>query len=222
MRMGSSKLRLLLADDHGVLRAGLRALLDGQPDLEVVGEAGNAEEALRLVHELRPHIALVDVRMPGGGLVAARRMKQDAPELGVLILSQYDDPTYLREALAAGVSGYALKRSSGPELLGAIRAVGRGEVYLHPSLAKVLVEGSWGPRGPEPASTEVLSERESQVLRLVALGHTTQQVAEQLFLSVRTVETYKTRGMEKLGLQGRAALVRYVLEHGLIDAPPGE
>ncbi len=219
----SSKLRLLLADDHGVLRAGLRALLDGQPDLEVVGEADTADEALRLARELRPNIALVDVRMPGGGLAAARRMKQDAPELGVLILSQYDDPTYLRDALAAGVSGYALKRSSGPELLGAIRAVARGEVYLHPSLAKVLVEESWGPRGGDAApAPEALSEREGQVLRLVALGYTTQQVAEQLFLSVRTVETYKTRGMEKLGLQGRTALVRYVLEHGLIEAPPSE
>ncbi len=216
-----SKLRLLLADDHGVLRAGLRALIAAQPDLEVIGEAGEAEEALRLARDLRPDIAIVDVRMPGGGLVAARRMKRETPDLGVLILSQYDDPTYLREALAAGASGYALKRSSGLELLEAIRTVGRGEVYLHPSLAKVLVEESWGPRRHDPAPpVESLSDRELQVLRLVALGHTTQQVAEQLFLSVRTVETYKTRGMEKLELRGRAELVRYILEHGLLDTTP--
>ena len=216
-----SKLRLLLVDDHGVLRAGLRALLADQADLEVVGEAGESDEALRLARELRPDIAMVDVRMPGGGLAAARQMKREAPALRVLILSQYDDPSYLREALAAGASGYALKRSSGHELLAAIRAVGRGEVYLHPSLAKVVVEESWGPRLHDPSPTaEPLSVREVQVLRLVALGHTTQGVAEQLFLSVRTVETYKTRGMEKLGLHGRPELVRYVLEHGLLDAEP--
>ncbi|MBI4493840.1 MAG: response regulator transcription factor [Chloroflexi bacterium] len=215
------KLRIVLADDHGVLRAGLRALLAGQPDLQVIGEAETAEAVVQLVRELRPDLALVDVRMPGGGLEATRRMRQELPDLAILILSQYDDPAYLREALAAGASGYALKRSSGHELLAAIRAVGRGEVYLHPSLARVLLEDWKGPRrkDPQPAA-EPLSEREAQVLRLVALGHTTQQIAEQLFLSVRTVETYKTRGMDKLGLRGRAALVRYALEHGLLEAEP--
>ena len=216
-----SKLRVLLADDHGVLRAGLRLLLAGQPDLDVVGEAESAETALRLARELRPDLALLDVRMPGGGLEVARRMKQELPELRILILSQYDDPAYLHQALATGASGYALKRSSGNELLAAVRAVGRGEVYLHPSLARVLVEERWGPRGPSPSPTvEPLSERERQVLRLVALGYTTQQVAKQLFLSVRTAETYKTRGMEKLGLRGRASLVRYALEHGLFEPEP--
>lgn len=220
-----SKLRIVLADDHGVLRAGLRALLDGQPDLGVVGEAETADAAVEQVRRLRPDVALMDVRMPGGGLAAARRIKQELPSVLVLILSQYDDPTYLHQALAAGASGYALKRAAGQELLRAIRAVARGEVYLDPAVARVLVEESWGPRQPVPepapaAAGQPLSEREAQVLRLVALGHTTQQVAEQLFLSIRTVETYKLRGMEKLGLSGRAALVRYAMQHGLLESEP--
>jgi DNA-binding NarL/FixJ family response regulator len=216
----SQKLRIVLADDHGVLRAGLRVLLDSQPDLEVVGEAETAEGALELVSALQPDVALVDVRMPGDGLVAARRMKEAMPRLAVLILSQYDDPAYLEQALAVGASGYALKRASGPELLQAVRAVARGEVYLHPSLARILVEQSWGKRQPAGPAPQTLSERETQVLRLVALGYTTQQIGEQLFLSVRTVETYKLRGLEKLGLSGRAALVRYALAHGMLETAP--
>jgi len=216
-----TRLRVVLADDHGVLRAGLRALLAAQPDLDVVGEVGTAEAAVALVQRLRPDLVLVDVRMPGGGLAAARQMKQDQPELLVLILSQYDDPAYVHQALGAGVSGYVLKRASGEELLRAIRAVACGEVYLDPAVARLLVEESWGPRQPAPVATgQILSERERQVLRLVALGFTTQQIAAQLFLSIRTVETYKTRCMEKLGLHGRAALVRYALQHGLLEAEP--
>ncbi len=214
-----AKLRTVLGDDHGVLRAGLRALLDSQPDLEVIGEAETADDAVELVRRLAPDLALVDVRMPGGGLAAVRQMKQVLPGLRVLILSQYDDPAYLREALAAGASGYVLKRAAGQELLHAIRAAARGDVYLDPALARVLVEDSWGPRQPAtPQPDQALSEREAQVLRLVALGHTTQQIAEQLYLSIRTVETYKLRGMEKLGLRGRAALVRYAVEHGFLEA----
>jgi DNA-binding NarL/FixJ family response regulator len=212
-------LRLLLADDHGVLRAGLRALLDSQPDMRVVGEAETADEAVLLAQRLQPNIALVDVRMPGGGLDALRRMKQHCPELKVLIMSQYDDTAYLHQALAMGASGYALKRAAGQELVHAIRTVARDEVYLHPTLTRVLVEESWGPRQPESAAPdETLSERETQVLRLVALGYTTRQIADELSLSVRTVETYKQRFVDKLGLRGRAALVRYALEHGLLEA----
>ncbi len=213
-----NKLRVLLADDHGVLRAGLGSLLDAQPDLMVVGEAADAEDAVRQAQRLRPDVALVDVRMPGGGLSAARQMKADCPELRVLILSQYDDPVYLRQALAAGASGYALKRAGGQELLQAIRAVGRGEVYLHPAMARVLVEESWGPRQPAPAApVEPLTERETQVLRLIAHGYTTAEIAAELYLSIRTVEAHKTRLMEKLGVRGRRALVQCARQHGLLD-----
>ena len=212
-----ARTRILLADDHGVLRAGLRALLEAQPDLEVVGEAATAQATVELARKLKPDLAVVDIRMPGGGLAAVRHMKKVQPELAVLILSQYDDPAYLREALAGGASGYVLKRSNGPELIEAIRTVGRGDVYLQPSLAKVLVEEAWGPRGADAPAAATLSEREAQVVRLVALVHTTEEVAQQLFLSARTVETYKTRAMEKLGITSRAALVRYTLEHGLLE-----
>jgi DNA-binding NarL/FixJ family response regulator len=212
-------LRLLLADDHGVLRAGLRALFDSQRDFEVVAEAETADETISLNLSLQPDLAIVDVHMPGGGLSAVARLKQDRPALRVLVLSQYDDPAYLHEALSAGASGYALKRSSGRELIEAVRSVARGDVYLHPALTRVLVEQSLRPSHSEaPSALEPLSERETQVLRLVALGHTTQQIADQLFLSARTVETYKTRVTDKLGLTGRTALVRFALDHGLLDS----
>ena len=211
------KLRVLLADDHGVLRAGLGSLLDAQPDLTVVGEAADAEDAVRQASELRPDIALVDVRMPGNGIEATRRMKADRPELKVLILSQYDDPVYLHRAMAAGASGYALKRTGGQELLQAIRAVGRGEVYLHPTMARMLVEESWGPRQPAPAtSVEPLTEREIQVLRLIAHGYTTAEIAAELYISARTIEAHKTRLMQKLEVRGRRALVQYARQHGLL------
>jgi DNA-binding NarL/FixJ family response regulator len=214
-------LRVVLADDHGVLRAGVRALLSGQSDMQVVGEAESADELEQLIKTHQPEVAVVDVRMPGGGLTAIRRIKHEQPGLRVLVLSQYDDPAYLREALAAGASGYALKRSSGHELIEAIRSVGRGEAYLHPSLTKVLVEASWGPLGRaiEPAA-EPLSEREVQVLRLVARGYTAEEIAEKLAIGVRTVKTYKTRSMDKLGLTSRTALVEYALEHGLLEGEP--
>ena len=211
-------LRVLLADDHGVLRAGLSALLSGHADLEVVGEAESGEAVVQLATRLQPDVAVVDVRMPGGGIEATRRIKEIAPSVAVLVLSQYDDTAYLREALIAGASGYALKRSSGAELVEAIRTVARGETYLHPALARVLVEEALAPSRHQPAhAAEALSERETQVVRLVALGHTTQHIAEELYLSVRTVETYKARSMEKLGLRGRAELVQYALENGLLQ-----
>ncbi len=216
-----ARLRILLADDHGVLRAGLKALLDSQLDLQVIGEAESAAEAVEMAHQLQPDLAIVDVRMPGGGLEALRMIKEALPAVRVLVLSQYDDPAYLHQALAAGASGYALKHAAGHELLQAIRTVARGEVYLHPTLARVIVEESWGPREPtEAPQAQILSEREMQVLRLVALGYTTKQIGEELAVSVRTVETYKQRFIDKLGLQGRAALVRYALEHGLLDLEP--
>lgn len=219
--MSEPTIRLLLADDHAVLRSGLRVLLDAQPDMQVVGEAADGAEAVREALAARPDVVLMDVAMGGeSGLEATRRIKKHAPEIKVLVLSMYDDEVYLRRALDAGASGYALKRAADTELLSAIRAVARDEVYLHPALTRVLVSDllKREPAGPPPAKPESphLSERETEVLRLVALGHTNQEIADSLFLSVKTVESYKGRLMEKLGLRGRAALVRYAVEAGLL------
>jgi two-component system response regulator NreC len=219
MRMSS--LRLVLADDHGVMRAGLSALFELQEGFTVVGEAETADEAVSLATSLLPDVAILDVRMPGGGIEAARRIHESAPGVALLMLTQYDDTAYLRDAFVAGASGYALKRSSGTELVDAIRTVARGETYVHPALARVLVQDALTFRRGAPGPIqEALSGREAQVLRLVALGHTSQQVAEQLFLSLRTVESYRARAMEKLGLRGRAEVVQYALENGLLE--PGE
>jgi two-component system, NarL family, response regulator NreC len=215
------KIRLLLADDHAVLRSGLRMLLDAQPDMEVVGEAADGGEAVRTALESRPHVVLMDVAMTGeSGLEATRRIKQHAPEIRILVLSMYDDESYLRRALEAGASGYALKRAADTDLLSAIRAVARDEMYLHPALTRVLVGDLLRRDLSAPQSDRRdaphLSERELEVLRLVALGHTNQEIADALYLSVKTVESYKGRLMEKLGLRGRAALVRYAVEAGLL------
>jgi two-component system response regulator NreC len=209
------RIRILLADDHTVLRAGLRALLATEADLEVVGEASEGGEAIRLTATLRPDVVVMDIGMPGiGGIDATARIKRDLPAVKVLILSMHDDRGYLRQVLRAGASGYVLKRAADTDLLAAIRAAARGDVFLDPALAKSLVEEVIAPA---PAQGEpALSDREREVLRLIAHGHTNQQVADRLCISVKSVETYKARLMEKLGLKGRAELVRYALQHGLL------
>lgn len=215
----SEKARLLLADDHAVLRTGLRLLLDGQPDLKVVGEAGDGAEALHLAANLQPDLILLDLTMPGlSGLEALPALRKAAPGARVLILTMHDDEGYLRQALRAGASGYVLKKAADAELIFAVRAVQRGEVYVHPSLTKSLLEDLL-PRagGADPASPwELLSERERDVLILVARGHTSAEIATQITLSPKTVETYRSRGMEKLGLRSRAALVQFALARGLL------
>ena len=215
--MSSGKrIRILLADDHAVLRAGLRALLSAQGDLEVVGEASDGGEAVRLTQTLRPDVVVMDIGMPGvGGIDATARIKRDLPGVRVLILSMHDDRGYLRQVLRAGASGYVLKKAADTELLAAIRAAARGEVFLDPALAKALVEDVLEPRAMG-GDTPPLSDRERDVLRLIAHGHTNQQVADRLCISVKSVETYKARLMEKLSLKGRAELVRYALQHGLL------
>ncbi len=216
------KLRILLVDDHAVLRAGLRLLIDSQPDLIVVGEAGNGEEAWRRASELRPDIILMDITMPGiGGMEAIRLIKRDVPGVRVLVLTMHEDEVYLRQALNIGAAGYVPKSAADLELLSAIRAVVRGGVYIHPSHTRLLLEGMLPVEGDRIVGQQdpygSLSEREREVLRLVALGHTNGQIAEQLFISVKTVESYRARVMGKLNLPNRAALVRYVLERGLIN-----
>jgi len=210
------RIRILLADDHAVLRAGLRVLLSAQADLEVVGEAAEGAEALRLARSLKPDVVVMDIGMPGvSGIDATARMRRELPSTKVLILSMHDDQGYLRQALRAGASGYVLKKAADTELLAAIRAAARGGVFLDPSLAKGLVEDVIQPK-VHASEAPALSEREREVLRLLAHGHTNQQVADRLCIGVKSVETYKSRLMEKLGLKGRAELVRYALTHGLL------
>lgn len=221
----SQRIRLLLVDDHAVLRAGLRALLNAEKDLEVVGEAENGQQAIEMAHALRPDIVLMDVTMPGmGGIEATRQIKAAHPEIRVLALTMHDDASYLRDILKAGGSGYVLKEAASDELLSAIRAVHQGGTYLHPSHTKVLLDDMLNrarapaePRDEQQARYRLLSEREAQVFKLVALGHRNSEIAEMLHLSVKTVETYKARLMQKLGLRSRAALVRYALELGILD-----
>lgn len=208
---------LLLADDHAVLRSGLKLLLENQPDLRVVGEASSGLEALNLAERLQPDLILLDLSMPGlGGLDALLALRKAAPGAKILILTMHDDPQYLRSALKKGAIGYVLKKAADSELLSAIRAVLRGEMYVHPSMTRVLLEDMLPKAETASDDWETLSEREQEVLKLVALGHTSAEIAAQLKLSDKTVETYRARGMEKLGLKSRAALVRFALKKGLM------
>lgn len=228
-----NKIRLLVVDDHPVVRAGLRTLLGAQPDMEVVGEAENGEAAIARAVELKPDVIVMDITMGDmSGIRATREIRRlvttgQLPESKVLVLTMHDSEEYLRQMLEAGATGYVLKQAVDSELAVAIRAVQRGEVYLYSSFTKVLLgdlaaadgrtQTCAGPERQSRDSYDLLSQREREVLRLVALGYTNQQVADQLFLSVKTVETYRERVMNKLGLQSRAALVRYALRRGLLD-----
>jgi len=214
-------IRVVIADDHAVLRAGLRLLLESQPDLQVVGEAGEGWETLHVVEQCKPDVVLLDLSMPGpGGLEVLREIKRRAPGTKVLVLTMHEDEGYLRNVLRAGGSGYVVKKAADAELLSAIRAVSRGGVYIDPSLTRGLVEDILEEEGQGRRPDEnVLSEREREVLVLLALGHTNQEIANKLCLSVKTVETYRARIQEKLQLHSRAALVRYALEKGLLRTP---
>lgn len=217
----SEVIRVLLADDHAVLRSGLRLLIEKQPGVEVVGEAGDGTEALAQVTALQPDLVLLDINMPGlDGLAALPRIRAVSPGSRVLMLTMHDDVSYLQEALRVGASGYVLKRAVDSELLMAIQAVMRGETYVHSAMTQKLLQkmdADVAPAASEPDPWATLSDRERDVLRLVALGYTNQEVADELFLSVKTVETYRARGMEKLGLQTRAQLVKSALKRGLLD-----
>lgn len=210
--------RVLLADDHAVLRSGLRLLLTSRNEFEVVGEASSGIETLSLAEKLQPDLILLDLSMPMlGGLDALPALRKLVPSACVLILTMHDDPQYLRQALKHGASGYVLKKAADAELLSAMRAVLRGEVYVHPSMTRVLLEDMLETQPAEQEGEwKSLSEREQEVLKMVALGHTSAEIAGQFNLSAKTVETYRARGMEKLGLRTRAALVKFALQEGLI------
>ena len=212
------KTRILLADDHAVLRAGLRLLIEAQADMTCVGEAGDGVELLAQVERLRPDLVLLDLSMPRlGGLVALPEIRRKAPDARILVLTMHADDEYLRQSLKAGAAGYVLKQAADQELLLAIRAVMRGEVYIHPAMTRSLL-GDLVDRSRDATAAareeDALSEREAEVIKQVARGHTNQEIADRLGLSVKTVETYRARAMEKLGLANRAALVRYALEKG--------
>ena len=213
------KPRVLLADDHAILRSGLRLLLTTQNEFDVVGEAASGTETLTLAEQLQPDLILLDLNMPAlGGLDALPALRKLVPSARILILTMHDDPQYLRQALKHGASGYVLKKAADSELLSAMRAVLRGEVFVHPSMTRILLEDMLpeASSGNQEDSWSSLSEREQEVLKMVALGHTSAEIAEQLNLSAKTVETYRARGMGKLGLRTRAALVKFALQEGLI------
>ena len=222
----SEKIRIVLVDDHAVLRAGLTALLNAEADMTVVGEAGDGAASLPVIADRQPDVVLLDINMPNmGGLEALGELRKVAPKSRVLILTMHDDQTYLRQALAQGAAGYVLKQAADTELLTAIRTVYHGGAFLHPSHAQALLSPNpIAASGPSSTSEDIsiLSERELEVLKLIALGHANKEIAEMLYLSVKTVETYKTRIMEKLNLTSRAASVRFALKHGLLTVDERE
>ncbi len=215
------KIKVLLADDHAVLRAGLKTLFNAQPDIEVVAEAADGEETVRKSLEIVPDIVLMDITMPVlSGLEATREIKKQRPDIKVLVLTMHEDESYLYQMLRAGADGYVPKKAADTELLDAIRATHRGEHFIHASMTAGLVAEMRDreiARPVEMRDSDVLSRREREVLQLLAMGHTNQQIADKLYLSVKTVETYKARLKEKLGLHGRAELVRYAIQINLLD-----
>ena len=211
-------IRILIADDHGVLRAGLRVLLNAEPDLQIVGEAANGQETLLLAGELRPDVVLLDVSMPGpGGVEITRQLHETLPGARVLILTVHEDESLLRKVMRSGAMGYIGKRAVESELINAIRAVRRGDIYVHPSMTYALLKGISPPPAPREDLVQPLTPREIEVLRLIAQGHTNRQTAEVLSIGVRTVESHRANLMGKLGLRGRVELVRYAREHGLLE-----
>lgn len=222
MKSGMQKITVLIADDHAILRAGLKMLINAQADMEVVAEAPDGDQAVRAARDTSPQVALMDLTMPGsGGMGAVEEIARCCPDTRVLILSMHDDPAYLRSVLAAGARGYVLKRAVDMELLAAIRAVHRGGVFVDPSLAHVFVQDVLDkPATADRASRslKILSERERQVLGLVAQGYGSRDIAKQIVVSVKTVETYRARIAEKLGLRTRHEIVRFAVQMGLLTS----
>jgi two-component system response regulator NreC len=208
-------IKVVLVDDHAVVRSGLRLLLDAHEDIEVVGEAGNAKDAIFRARALKPDVMLLDVVMPDeSGIEVLPELLKESPDTKVLVLSMQDDPSYVREAFGAGASGYVLKEAADEEVVSAVREIAAGGHYVHPALGARMVAAE----AQERAATEAdpLSERERDVLRLLALGHTNQEIAQELYISVRTAESHRAHIMQKLRIATRAELVRYALSHGLL------
>jgi two-component system response regulator NreC len=210
--------RVLIVDDHAVVRTGLRLVLEGADGIEPVGEAGNARDAIFEARATRPDVILLDVVMPDrSGLEIIPQLLEENPGARILVLSMQDDPRYVREAFAAGASGYVLKEAADSDVVAAVREVAEGRRYVDPELGARLIAAEGEER--RRAEENPLSERENEVLRLLALGHTNQEIATQLFISVRTAETHRAHIMQKLRLSSRAELVRYALQRGLLEEP---
>lgn len=216
------KIRVLVADDHTIVREGVRLLLEAQPDLEVVGEASDGQEAYELVKKLQPDLVVMDIQMPNwNGLQATRAIKQEFPHLHILALTMYESDEYFFQVLAAGASGYILKKAASTDLLAAIRAVHQGDVFLYPSVARRLVSDylTRVKSGEEQSSYDGLTAREREVLKLIAEGHTNQVIAEKLVISPSTVQTHRNRIMQRLNLHTRAELIKYANRKGMLDSP---
>jgi len=216
-----SKIKILLADDHAILRAGLVRLLGEEEDIEVIGEAENGREAVQKVQELHPDIVLMDIGMPVmNGMEATKQIKKRDGDVKILVLTMHDNEEYLFQVLQAGASGYVLKKAADSDLVNAIHVVNRGDCFLYPSAAKMVVEDYLEKlkHGQEPSSSfDALTDREREILTLVAEGYTNREIAETLFISVKTVETHKANIMEKLNLHKRAELVRYAIRKGMLQ-----
>jgi DNA-binding NarL/FixJ family response regulator len=214
-----TKLRIFLADDHVMIRTGLKTLINAESDMEVIGEASDGFTALKRAKELKPDVAVMDISMPQlSGTQVTQQLKKACPDVRVLGLTVHEDKSYLRELLEAGASGYVLKRAAAEELIRAIRVVSGGTVYLDPHLASTLVGSLIRKRSTNQLfHSSELSDRETEVLRLIAKGHSNKEIANQLNLSVKTVETYKTRSMDKMGLQTRTDIVRYAYHQGWLQ-----
>ncbi len=210
--------RILIADDHAIVRAGLRALIHAEATFELAGEASGGYEAIELVEKSRPDVLVLDLSMPDlDGISVTRKLRQEYPDLHILILTLHEDEALLKEAIKSGASGYILKKAAETELISALQTILRGELYVDPSMVRVLL-GETKPASPAPpASGETLTPREIEVLQLIVEGYTNRQIGEKLVISVRTVEGHRANIADKLGLHSRVDLVRYAREHGLIE-----
>lgn len=220
MEKSNPRIRILIADDHTIVREGVRLLLEVQPDIEIVGEASNGQEAITLAQQLSPDLVLMDLQMPNlNGLDATRAIKSEFPQMHILALTMYESDEYFFQALAAGASGFVLKKAASIDLLAAIRAVHQGDVFLYPSVARRLVSDYLRrvKSGEEKNSYDGLTERERQVLKLIAEGYTNQVIAEKLVISPSTVQTHRTRIMQRLNLHSRAELMQYAMRKGILN-----
>jgi len=215
-----SEIRVLIAEDHKTVRAGLKMLIDGETDMKVIGEAGDGREAIRLAQEIQPDVLVMDISMPQlNGLAAAAKLKRLAPEIKILTLTRHTDKAYLRELLQAGVSGYILKQSESEEMLRAIRVVAGGGNYLDPAITGNVLDIFAASQKKSRGKTggEILSDRESEVLRLIALGYSNKEIAAQLETSVKTIETQKASALRKLDISGRNEIVSYAILQGWLQ-----